>query len=957
METVRINPDGSTDNATSTTWYDANGFVSNTTQVQNGDINAPNTPFNRAFVNDAQGHALYVNQGAQADSPGTSYNPADPNAGPAVNGRIQNLASDYRGGWIGNRTTNPGHVQHQMVVAGEVLARYGDAADKSAGAGAAPAFGAVAELYLSAPGNVLHGSSADPVSHTVVGGETLQSIARTTLGDSRLWYRIAQANGLSVQPDAPLQAGVTLSIPKATLSANSASTFKPYDPSRVIGDANPALSALPVPQGGGGDCGGFGQILMIAIIIAVTVYSAGALAASGALGTSAAATAASASGIAVGTGASTLGATFAAGGAVLGGGAGIGVGIAAGAVGSALGSVAGQTFGIATGMQQDFDWRSVGLAALSGGVSGGLGGFAPLGGDASPFANLVARAAVGSALTQGVSVAIGLQRSFSWANVAASAIGAGVGYGVGTNLPGDINPFVGRTITSFAAGAATSLARGGRVSIQQVATDAFGSVLGSSLVDGLRDAGAQEDRLYNLDGATGSSMGLRLGGGAGLSYGGWRASDSWSLDNSFGNYSPVESPSFDQFETGPLVAGLGGAPSLMIKVGASAAWRGHQEAVYGALDGLNAAISMGGQTPGRLADLRNDSIESLNYRRIAMQTDPAVMQEILNRGLTVPYDPNRLNRPSDLDTLGLLGAFGDTDTVHRIAVATAQAGGAGRASAQGIAAQFAQLDGFGPSFVNRIAGDASIEAAAPGLYLNTLLGMRSHVDTTMLYVASMSGEQMAQLGRYTDTVMDRGGMTRYQDNEKLAGLFASMQTTGAGMARVGEGFSVTGMGLRNFGASLGQSIGNMNPEILANSTIGKMLSPVVGPIYAVPPGSGAMDAAAARPANTTRLGVTRTNAADWRDLRDHWDTLGYSEILSSTNRTAIATGRTPKVDADWIKVFPEDAGLHGERIPMHHIGGLPVTIPLPATRHMDAHMPGGYRYNSGGPGSAAPFYK
>lgn len=93
-----------------------------------------------------------MNQGAQADSPTTPYNPADPNAGPAVNGRTQNLASGYVGGWIGNRTSNPGHVEHQMMVAGEVLARYGDAADKSVGARADPTFDTVAELYLSAPG-------------------------------------------------------------------------------------------------------------------------------------------------------------------------------------------------------------------------------------------------------------------------------------------------------------------------------------------------------------------------------------------------------------------------------------------------------------------------------------------------------------------------------------------------------------------------------------------------------------------------------------------------------------------------------------------------------------------------------------------------------------------------------------------------------------------------------------
>ncbi len=109
-------------------------------------------------------------------------------------------------------------------------------------------------------------------------------------------------------------------------------------------------------------------------------------------------------------------------------------------------------------------------------------------------------------------------------------------------------------------------------------------------------------------------------------------------------------------------------------------------------------------------------------------------------------------------------------------------------------------------------------------------------------------------------------------------------------------------------------------------------------------------------AGATRTGVVRTNAADWRALRDNWDDLGYGQILSTENRTAIAKGRTPKVDEVWVKVFPEDAGLIGERISMHHVQGSPLTVPLPATRHLDAHMPGGFRYNPGGPGSALPAY-
>nr|WP_235387835.1 hypothetical protein [Pseudomonas fluorescens] len=106
----------------------------------------------------------------------------------------------------------------------------------------------------------------------------------------------------------------------------------------------------------------------------------------------------------------------------------------------------------------------------------------------------------------------------------------------------------------------------------------------------------------------------------------------------------------------------------------------------------------------------------------------------------------------------------------------------------------------------------------------------------------------------------------------------------------------------------------------------------------------------------TRTGVVRTNAADWRALRNNWDDLGYGQILSTENRAAIAKGRTPKVDDAWVKVFPEDAGLKGERIPMHHVQGSPLTVPLPDTRHLDAHMPGGFRYNPGGPGSALPAY-
>ena len=277
-----------------------------------------------------------------------------------------------------------------------------------------------------------------------------------------------------MQPDAPLQAGVTLSIPKATLSANSASTFKPYDPSRVIGDANPALSALPQPQADDGGCGGFGEILKLAVIIAVTILTEGATAS----------WAAEAGFAEIGAETATIASVDA---------AELAASVASGAVSYGAGALAGEVFGVATGMQNRIDWRNVGLAAISGGISGGLSGVSALSG------NVVLRAAVASALTQGIGVATGLQKSFSWANVAASAIGAGVGESVRRELSGmGIDPFTGRVLTSAAASTATALARGGRVSITQIGVNAFGQSIGSSLAEQAMMGGTQEDRLTSL---------------------------------------------------------------------------------------------------------------------------------------------------------------------------------------------------------------------------------------------------------------------------------------------------------------------------------------------------------------------------------------------------------------------------------------------------------------------------
>ncbi len=80
--------------------------------------------------------------------------------------------------------------------------------------------------------------------YTVRSGDTLASIAAQLWGDSALWYKLAEANGLGAQSG--LIAGQTLIIPTGVMRLHhNAATFKPYDPAAALGDTNPTT---PKPQ-------------------------------------------------------------------------------------------------------------------------------------------------------------------------------------------------------------------------------------------------------------------------------------------------------------------------------------------------------------------------------------------------------------------------------------------------------------------------------------------------------------------------------------------------------------------------------------------------------------------------------------------------------------------------------------------------------------------------------------
>lgn len=394
---------------TTTSTYDANGFLSSIKDEHDATLN-------RSFVNDAAGRVLRVYQN--------------------------------------------GHNLYNSIVSGEVLGQFGVApnevdprTDQNT-----TKFQQVVEFGLGY--RSITGSYPAPSvgAYTVRPGDTLRGIASAALGDASQWWRVAQVNGL--QSDNDLRVGQTLSLPSVVAgSTNNSESFKPYDPSDVVGDTSPNL---PQPASDGGGCGALGQIIMIVVAVAVTYFTAGV-------------------------------ATEALGGVV---GELSGASVAGGALGAAAGSIASQAVGMAIGAQDSFSWKQVAAAAIGGGVTAGVTG--AFGNTVSAFNNVVVKAAIANAMTQGISVACGLQDHFNWMGVAAAAVGAGVGDAVAKTVSGSIsdsisNPNAAKVVTGalagFASGATVAMMKGGRVSAQQIAADAFGNALGQGIVDASLDAG------------------------------------------------------------------------------------------------------------------------------------------------------------------------------------------------------------------------------------------------------------------------------------------------------------------------------------------------------------------------------------------------------------------------------------------------------------------------------------
>ena len=109
------------------------------------------------------------------------------------------------------------------------------AGDKAIGSVSGTASSPVADFdFNCAPASDTY-PAVSPGNYTVAAGDTLRGIAYKAYGDSKLWYLIADANGLMTDGDMHL--GQALKIPnRITNVHNDFQTNKVYNAAEIIGD-------------------------------------------------------------------------------------------------------------------------------------------------------------------------------------------------------------------------------------------------------------------------------------------------------------------------------------------------------------------------------------------------------------------------------------------------------------------------------------------------------------------------------------------------------------------------------------------------------------------------------------------------------------------------------------------------------------------------------------------------
>jgi YD repeat-containing protein len=361
---------------------------------------------------------------------------------------------------------------------------------------------------------------------TVLAGETLRGIAQRVYGNANLWYVLAEAN--AINDDSGLTAGTTLVVPEVKVTANDASTFKPFNPQEAIGNTSPSLPYIEPPPKE--HCNGIAMVLMVVVAVVAAVFTAGAAltaiaAMAPSLGISLAAGGMMATGLGVVTGTAMVGVSGAVAGAVAG----------AAFAGGMAGSIASQAVGKAMGVVDSFSLRSAVASGIGAMVGAGAG--ASIGGGATT-AELIAKntyqgyatvAAIGAVNAVGGYAAgkiAGIADThFSWRSVAAAAVSSVVAGKINNSLGTPSTPNVAGGIANDTIGGMV----GGVVSLHArrtfgvsedvnygaIAADAFGNALGSSItgsvaMNGTRKAETELQSAYDEAFRDGQEQATRL---------------------------------------------------------------------------------------------------------------------------------------------------------------------------------------------------------------------------------------------------------------------------------------------------------------------------------------------------------------------------------------------------------------------------------------------------------------
>ncbi len=266
-------------------------------------------------------------------------------------------------------------------------------------------------------------------SYLIQAGDSLEQIALNVFGDRALWYLIADANGLS-DKNAPLQTGQRLTIPQASLEQHqNTGTAHKVDHKTLYGETSATSGPLPPPPAPIKHHHSLLKKVMVAVVsVAVGILTAGTLAAlaQGLSNLTLGSIFSSGIGFMTGTGSTALGSTAA-----------LGISTTAGFAQS----IAAQGLQTAFGMQNGIDLKStlIGSLASAAGIgltrainqNLGLANTIRQGLDklANPLFSLSSSAEMieQNALTQSARIAMDNHQNFDFAELATSAIMAGIG--------------------------------------------------------------------------------------------------------------------------------------------------------------------------------------------------------------------------------------------------------------------------------------------------------------------------------------------------------------------------------------------------------------------------------------------------------------------------------------------------------------------------------------------------